>query len=334
MVTALGLYCDLLEEPGVLATPFVHYGSELRLVAAASRRLVEKLVALDTFHAPQGEAYASGLRGLKLPAQSDAGNAPVNRWDLLPAVPIADLAEELRGLRSLLTSLAGPAITLTVETEGGDQPVHLSAEDLTRVLVNLVKNSSEAMPAGGRVAIGLHEFHSGTGCPPWMVLTLEDSGPGIAEDTLGKVFEAGYSTRVKRGVTVGTWPSAHQGLGLSITRSLVEAAGGKIHAANLTQGARASRSNCRCGNAEQVRMPEFLRCTRAPTLWPCKRSRQRWRAREPIHHGNTPISMCSNDSSFGIKVDRSSSLRGFFVNTEPPARPSFGHINSETAPDK
>jgi hypothetical protein len=48
MVTALGLYCDLLEEPGVLTAPFTHYGNELRLVAAASRRLVEKLVALDT----------------------------------------------------------------------------------------------------------------------------------------------------------------------------------------------------------------------------------------------------------------------------------------------
>jgi hypothetical protein len=48
MVTALGLYCDLLEEPGVLAAPFTHYGNELRLVAAASRRLVEKLVALDS----------------------------------------------------------------------------------------------------------------------------------------------------------------------------------------------------------------------------------------------------------------------------------------------
>jgi hypothetical protein len=52
MVTALGLYCDLLEEPGVLALPFAHYGSELRLVAAASRRLVEKLVALDTQRLP------------------------------------------------------------------------------------------------------------------------------------------------------------------------------------------------------------------------------------------------------------------------------------------
>src|ERR1035437_1157650 len=66
MVTALGLYCDLLEEPGVLGAPFRHYGSELRLVATASRRLVEKLVALDF----QGQGSAtggsapSGLKGI------------------------------------------------------------------------------------------------------------------------------------------------------------------------------------------------------------------------------------------------------------------------------
>ena len=43
MVTALDLYCDLFQEPGVLAAPFAHYSGELRLVAAASRRLVDKL---------------------------------------------------------------------------------------------------------------------------------------------------------------------------------------------------------------------------------------------------------------------------------------------------
>ena len=58
MVTALGLYCEFLEEPGVLATPFLHYGQELRLVAAASRRLVEKIVALDyRSNAYQTNAY-------------------------------------------------------------------------------------------------------------------------------------------------------------------------------------------------------------------------------------------------------------------------------------
>ncbi|MGB8028068.1 MAG: hypothetical protein WCF30_00250, partial [Terracidiphilus sp.] len=61
MVTALGLYCDLLEEPGVLATPFIHYGHELRLVAAASRRLVEKIVAIDAQRDLPGAASVSSL---------------------------------------------------------------------------------------------------------------------------------------------------------------------------------------------------------------------------------------------------------------------------------
>src|ERR1035437_1721568 len=64
MVTALGLYCDLLEEPGVLGAPFRHYGSELRLVATASRRLVEKLVALD-FHGQFSTSTGSAPSALK-----------------------------------------------------------------------------------------------------------------------------------------------------------------------------------------------------------------------------------------------------------------------------
>ena len=47
MIAALNLYCDLIQEPGVLAAPYVHYSGELRLVAAASRRLVDKLVSLQ-----------------------------------------------------------------------------------------------------------------------------------------------------------------------------------------------------------------------------------------------------------------------------------------------
>ena len=38
-----------------------------------------------------------------------------------------------------------------MDADGGALPVRLTGEDLTRVLVNLVKNAAEAMPAGGRI---------------------------------------------------------------------------------------------------------------------------------------------------------------------------------------
>jgi len=241
MVTALGLYCDLLQEPGVLATPYMHYGNELQLVAAASRRLVEKLVALDTHYDPQTTSLRSGLRmPAKLDPKTDFGDRPrlgnqTNRWDLMPAILIANMAGELLANRNLLAALAGPTIALTVDTEGGRLPVRLNGEDLTRVMVNLVKNAAEAMPAGGKILLSLREMPQQAGMPQYLRLTIDDSGPGIPAKTLDKVFEAGFSTHSMPAKSDG-WPAARRGLGLSITRSIIEAAGGRIFAANCDRG--------------------------------------------------------------------------------------------------
>jgi signal transduction histidine kinase len=242
MVTALGLYCDLLEEPGVLNPLFQHYASELRLVATASRRLVEKLLALDarldTRIAPDAGLFRAIGTARTGTEPLDAGRFERSRrWDLLPALPIENLAAELLANRNLLSALAGPSIALTVDVEGGALPVRLTGEDLTRILVNLVKNAAEAMPDAGRIAIGLHEFHSGAEPPPWLLLTIEDNGPGIPVNALDKIFASGYTTR--QGGQSGVdgpgpqgWAASHRGLGLSITRSIVEAAGGRVYAAN------------------------------------------------------------------------------------------------------
>jgi signal transduction histidine kinase len=254
MVTALGLYCDLLEEPGVLAAPFHHYGDELRLVATASRRLVEKLVELDTHEAPEvtaadeiadipgkwpaidanGKRYERAGKERGTPTRPGLGHS--KNWDLLPAMPVENMAAELAANRNLLEALAGPSISVVLHTEGGALPVHLTGEDLTRVMVNLVKNAAEAMPAGGQIVLGLHEFHAGAEDTPWVILTVEDSGPGIPAKAMEEIFEAGYSTR-KGGRSVNTgWAAAHRGLGLSISRSIVESVGGRIHATNRVPG--------------------------------------------------------------------------------------------------
>ena len=275
MVTALGLYCDLLEEPGVLASNFIHYAEELRLVAAASRRLVEKLVALDAA-ASRTQGASAGLDGaLRSAGAADLDSAGPQScraeghvgpgaesglrslaadyrqhgqsWEFAPALPIANLAAELMANRNLLAALAGPQIALTVEAHGGAQPVRLTGEDLTRLLVNLVKNASEAMPAGGRIHIGLGEGETLQGVAPCLELTVEDNGPGIADETCEKIFASGYTTRTQarnpqpnhalaQARTADAWPQSHRGLGLTIARALVEGAGGRITAAGRAQG--------------------------------------------------------------------------------------------------
>jgi signal transduction histidine kinase len=249
LVTALWLYCDLLEEPGVLNPSFHHYAGELRLVAAASRRLVEKLLALDAnsdtnFDANSDARFDARLRpemGLSRAISAALKREPLaldraRQWDLTPGAPIDNLAGELAANRNLLSALAGPSIALDVNTEGGEQAVRMSGEELTRILVNLVKNAAEAMPGAGQIAINLHEFHAEAVAPLWLMLTVEDNGPGIPRDSLEKIFHSGYTTKLNGALRNGGWPAGHRGLGLSITRSIVEAAGGHIHAANSTGG--------------------------------------------------------------------------------------------------
>ncbi|MDR3724140.1 MAG: ATP-binding protein [Terracidiphilus sp.] len=255
MVTALGLYCDLLEEPGVLSAPFSHYGTELRLVASASRRLVEKMVALDAQSAaatalpPVGEkageetgedadqwsaAFPADLL-TRRPARKTVESA--SAWELGEGGLIANFAAELMATRNLLAALAGPSVIVTVDTEGGALPVQMNGEDLTRILVNLIKNSAEAMEKGGRIRITVSELANAKGVAGRLRLSIEDSGPGISAEMRETIFESGYTTRSKTSGK-GGWTAHHRGLGLTITRSLVEAAGGTIKACAAAKGAR------------------------------------------------------------------------------------------------
>ena len=229
MVTALDLYCDLLQEPGVLGLPFAHYGGELRLVAAASRRLVEKLLSIETPHTAAGSGNEATTNAGQIDPFRTTGRH-VHQWKSIPAHPIRNLAEELLANRSLLASLAGRSVALTMDAQGGAAPVRMTGEDLTRILVNLVKNAAEAMSEVGRIHISLWESSGEQADCRWLTLSVEDNGPGLSSTALDSIFESRETKPHAKEVI--EWPHRQHGLGLSITRSIVEAAGGRIHAAN------------------------------------------------------------------------------------------------------
>jgi len=235
VVAALSLYCDLVAEPGVLGEGFGHYAGELRLLAAASRSLVEKLTRMDGSRSFAGEGPGD-LLGVRQPTDTileRAGNAAAR----LPGDSIENLQQELVANRNLLDAIAGLGVRVSVRTKGGARPVRLVSEDLTRILVNLVKNAAEAMHSAGAIEITLRELPRGHGEEPAVALLVEDTGPGIPAEQLDRIFEPGFTTNPEaQSAPGGGWVAAHRGLGLSITRSIVEQAGGRIDAANRAGG--------------------------------------------------------------------------------------------------
>lgn len=188
MVTALDLYCDLLQQPGVLAEPFLHYGGELRLVAAASRRLVEKLSGTESSN-PGLNNRSSAASSAPHIQPGTPKQSQERTWKGIPAEPIRNLAEELLANRNLLASLAGPTVALTVDVHGGTVPVRMTSEDLTRILVNLARNAAEAMSGVGRIHISLRESNGEPDNSPWVIINIEDNGPGLSDNVLEKIFE-------------------------------------------------------------------------------------------------------------------------------------------------
>ncbi|HEX8925361.1 MAG TPA: HAMP domain-containing sensor histidine kinase, partial [Terriglobales bacterium] len=91
-------------------------------------------------------------------------------------------------------------------------PIQGFAGELRQVFDNLIENAIDAVPFEGRVSV--HGRKDGA----MAIVTVRDNGLGIPTETLPKIFEPFFTTKVDKG----------SGLGLWVTRSIVEKHGGKI----------------------------------------------------------------------------------------------------------
>ncbi|HEY8276644.1 MAG TPA: PAS domain-containing protein [Methyloceanibacter sp.] len=143
---------------------------------------------------------------------------------------VLELSEVLSDLSILLGRLLGENIELKLDQQSGLWPVKADLHQFEQVIINLAVNARDAMQDGGKLKIrtanitesesrDLGEKHMPPG--EYVLIEVTDTGTGMSEDVMEKMFEPFFSTKeVGRGT----------GLGLSTVYGIIKQTGGYIFA--------------------------------------------------------------------------------------------------------
>jgi signal transduction histidine kinase len=147
------------------------------------------------------------------------------------AIPLDDLVSDCLAALEPLAAAQGVHLTGRL---AGTATVAGNGPELNRALTNVVANAIRHTRADGRVdvLVGL----SAEDAPPWAEVVVDDECGGIAHDDLARVFDVGFRGEPAR--TPHSGHAAGAGLGLAITRGIVEAHSGSVHVANTAEGCR------------------------------------------------------------------------------------------------
>ena len=218
---------DRLASLGMMSAGIAH---ELNTPLAVLKGLVEKLnTEGGTMPAPQAALMLRVVRRLERLGDSLLDFARVRHPEMRPAL-VRTIVEEAATLVRLDRERGGAEIVDEVPAE---LTVECDADRLVQVMVNLLRNSCDAIRAektgvpgegldeGRRVRVAA-EVSARDG-RAWVSITVTDDGPGIDAEVLTRLFEPFASTRM----------DAHgTGLGLAVAEGIVRAHGGLILARN------------------------------------------------------------------------------------------------------
>jgi two-component system, OmpR family, sensor histidine kinase ChvG len=138
------------------------------------------------------------------------------------AAPV-DMTKLLTTLASVANEVKQEGVTVTVSFEGGGaRAFRVPGHDirLGQVVDNLIDNARSFSPADGTVRITCRRLRNE------IEITTDDDGPGVRPEALEKIFERFYTDRPHQGF------GQNSGLGLSISRQIVEAHGGRMWVEN------------------------------------------------------------------------------------------------------
>ena len=153
---------------------------------------------------------------------SDASrlDAEMSRLERAP-VGIAGMLGMLAEVHATTRNDGDPIIEYHPPDDGGALTVMGKEGRLVQVFRNLIGNAVSFSPPNGRIQVRAERLGAD------VLLTVEDEGPGVPEGKLAAIFDRFYSER-----PIGEKFGTHSGLGLSISKQIVEAHGGAIWAEN------------------------------------------------------------------------------------------------------
>ena len=135
----------------------------------------------------------------------------------LPPPGALDIAQILEDICLMYEGLSLRGIEIVREIDDRLQRVCGVEEEMRKILLNIMENAQQAIHGDGTITVVARNERRDAPGPAEVVITIEDDGEGISDRNRGKIFEPEFSTK-----SYGT------GLGLFITRNLVEKIGGSI----------------------------------------------------------------------------------------------------------
>jgi len=139
---------------------------------------------------------------------------------IIKEVKLKELADEV--VQLVESEAKNKEIELMKEFKKNPATVWSDSYQLRQILINLVNNAIQATDRGGKVTIGVE------GAEDEAILTVQDTGPGIPKENLERIFEPFFTTKS---------PGEGTGLGLSVSRGIIEKLGGQIEVeSHLGQG--------------------------------------------------------------------------------------------------
>lgn len=185
------------------------------------------LVERTRTESPELHPYATGVvdaatRAARLTRQLLAfGRSQPLRPEVL------DLNDLIAGAADLLKRLLGEDILLELALDRTLPPIEIDPGQVEQIVVNLCVNAREAMPGGGHLRIATTaatlspdcgKTHGWAEAGDYVLLTVSDTGEGIAPETMDHLFEPFYSTKPEG-----------SGLGLASVYGIVKQHRGLIH---------------------------------------------------------------------------------------------------------